>query len=421
MTTADIKEKASEIRAEKASALKSFFSNCFVPPEPSTTVRGSYIENDTHIENNTYIDNKTLIENDTYIDNDIYIENNTPKNDMRLENNTLESNTRLENDILKNKTHVDNKTLKNTTYSGRTALENTTHIENATHNSNTVKLASRLGFTAIGVLAVLIDEFPSGFGMLNVTQMSKACGVVRTTLIAQLRVLEKHGVIRLGEPEKQGRRLRIMCIQNATHRENDTPACSSSSFKENNYYNDAQRYDLNKEASSNNIYVDNTTHVENDIYVERDTRIENNTIVGRISNSKITKQVAARELYFTAKASHVNISKLSNQCFRQFLAIKQEKGQKYAIALFLNLLTKSRDNPNAYVIKAIQQGATASPDDENRADIISRAGDTMFKRVGEDILQRELDAAFSMLSMTGASQNQVMEELEWFTNKIIMD
>jgi NDP-sugar pyrophosphorylase family protein len=416
MATANIKEKANEVREEKVSALKGFFSNCFVPFEPEINSDSNYIENDTHIENNIHINNNTPIENDIHIKNNTRIENNTLGNNTRIENDRLETNTRRENDTLENNTYIDNKTLENTTYSPKSDSKNAIYIENATHNGNTVKLASRLGFTALGVLAVLIDEYPSGLGMLNVTQMSKACGVVRTTLIAQLRVLEKLGVIRLGEPEKQGRRLRITCIENTTYSENATPISSSSSFfKENNNYKDVQIYSLN------NTYSENATRIENDMYIERDICIENNIIANRISNSRITKQIAARELYFTAKASHVSISKLSNQCFRQFLAVKQEKGQKYAIALFRNLLTKSRDNPNAYVIKAIQQGATASPDDERSADVISRAGDTIFKKLGEEILQRDLDAAFSMLSMHGASQSQVIEELEWFTNKIIMD
>jgi hypothetical protein len=128
--------------------------------------------------------------------------------------------------------------------------------------------------------------------------------------------------------------------------------------------------------------------------------------------------ITARELYFTAKASMVNIDKLTNQCFQQFLSVKQAKGPKYAMALFYNLLTKSRDNPNAYVIRAIQQGATASLEDEQNALVISEAAETVLKKIGVEILERDLAAAFSKLSVRGLTQDQVKEELNLFTKRI---
>jgi hypothetical protein len=261
--------------------------------------------------------------------------------------------------------------------------------------------------------------------------MSKACGVVRTTLIAQLRVLEKQDIIRLGEPEKQGRRLRIMCIENTTYRENDTHLSSSSSLNsKNNNYGDDRNYSSNNTYSDNDTYVINETYTGNDIcidngtlkndtYIDNNIYIENNIVSEKILKSRITMQVAARELYFAAKASQVNINRLSNQCFQQFISVKQSKGSKYAIALFRNLLSKSRDNPNAYVIKAIQQGATATLEDEHYADGIAAAGETIFKKIGVEILQRELDEALSVLFLHGLSQEQVREDMDMFTKRII--
>jgi NDP-sugar pyrophosphorylase family protein len=568
MAVTDIREKANEVREERTSSLKSFFSNCFTPPEPTSSENDIDVENDiliqnktdidsatyhdittyseidtssennihrdnnmrqensidiekptrinnnTDIENNTYIEKAINFQNDTYDNNNIHIQNATyQKNDTDSKSDTYSNNnSHIDSDIYtnnetyvdleqrENKTYSDNETrkyatrgeettIKKTIHSKNTDVINATHIERATlqnntpvedeiqqndiyiendipenniyvpnaiYNGNTVKLSERLGFTALGVLAVLIDEFPSARGMLNVTQMSKACGVARTTLIAQLRHLEKSGVIRLGPAEKQGRRLDILCIKNTTHSVNDTASSGSSSFnyKNNNYnedrngyiqndirsenaiYHEKDMYSASNTSSKHNIYINNETYLENnaridnDIYsdndicigedtqVKNDIYVENNIVKEKISKSKITINIAARELYFTARASGVSVDKLTNQCLQQFLSVKQAKGAKYAVALFNNLLTKSKDNPNAYVIRAIQQGAKPSREDEMRADSISEAGETVFKKIGVDILERDLEAALSNLSLSGFTQEQIRSELDSFTARI---
>jgi hypothetical protein len=480
MAVADIREKANEVRQERASSLKGFFNNCFLPSKPDEEEinipigNTTYSENDIHSENATRSENNTYIENDIYIGNDIhsvndtysenatcsenttlenttYSENTTRENATCSENDTLENAICSENTTLENTTYSENTTRENTTYSENTTRENATCSENDTHDGNTVKLAKLLGFTALGVLAVLIDEFPDGSGMLNVTKLSKSCGVARTTLITQLRTLEKCGAVSLGSAEKQGRWLEIMCSGNATCSKNATHlSCSSSNYlniKNNYYYRGGLNYSENaicrendihsdfatyrendtlKRAmcSENNTYSENTIHTENDIYRENDTHSENTTysenaiVAEKLSKSKITIKIAARELYFIAKASSINIDRLSSQCFQQFLSIKQSKGANYAMALFLNLLSKSRENPTAYVIRAIQQGASPSPEDQRKAEMISNAGETVFKKVGEEILQRDLDTALSRISLSGVSQDQIQEELEVFTKRI---
>jgi hypothetical protein len=389
MAVTDIKEKANEVRKERASSLKGFFNNCFVPTkhvDENTIEGGMYIENDIHSGNDIGIENTIYIENATHSENDMYSENDT--------------------------------------------RESTTCSENTIHTGNTVKLAKSLGFTALGALAVLIDEFPGGVGMLNVTQLSKSCGVARTTLIAQLRCLEKCGVISLGSSEKHGRWLKILCSENTTCSENAIPApCSSSSSSilnnKNNYYNN---YYYGEETCIENTTLENATYSENtirknDMYSKNDTRenttyLENATLNERLSKSIITLRVAARELYFTAKASLTSIDRLSNQCFQQFLSVKQAKGANYAMALFLGLLTKSKENPTAYVIRAIQQGAAPSQEDQRRAESISKAAETVFKKIGEEILQRDLDLALHLVSLENFSQGQIQEELNLFTKRI---
>ena len=196
-----------------------------------------------------------------------------------------------------------------------------------------------------------------------------------------------------------------MCSENTIHGENAT-------YVENDIYFEKDTDSSLFMYSVNNTHSENNTDIENDIY------IENNIVADKISKSRITMQIAARELYFTAKASAVNINRLSNQCFQQFMLVKQAKGAIHAIALYYNLLARSRDNPNAYVIKAIRGGATASLEDEQRAVSISEAAETIFKKIGVDILQKDLDEALSLLALKNFSQDQIKRELDEFTKRI---
>ncbi|MDR1019671.1 MAG: helix-turn-helix domain-containing protein [Synergistaceae bacterium] len=457
MALTDIKEKASVVREERASSLKGFFNNCFVPPESfdkNAITRDMYSENAIYSENTTYSENDIHVGNAIYSENDTCSENDTRENTTYSENTTLENTTCSENttrenticsenDIRENDTYSKNTTLENATCSENTTRENATCSENATRNGNTVKLAKSLGFTALGALAVLMDEFPGGSGMLNVTQLSKSCGVARTTLIAQLRILEKCGVVSLGSAEKNGRWVEITRSENTTCSENATLApcsssCSNNILNNKNYYyyrgddnySENATHSENTTCSENDIYsennilaenamcLENNIRSENTTYSENDIYSENNTLSEKLSKSKITLLIASRELYFTAKASQTNIDRLSNQCFQQFLSVKHAKGANYAMALFLGLLSKSRENPTAYVIRAIQQGAAPSQEDQRRAEVISKAAETVFKKIGEEILQRDLDSALQQVSLGHLSQNQIQEELDLFAKRI---
>jgi NDP-sugar pyrophosphorylase family protein len=409
MAVTDIKEKANVVREERASSLKGFFNNCFAPPKP---IDNNASEKDTYLENTTYRENDRCSENTIYI-----------KNDTHSENDIYSKNTTLGNAICSDNTIRENNTLENATYSENDIRKNAICSENTTHNGNTVKLAKSLGFTALGVLTVLIDEFPGGSGMLNVTQLSKSCGVARTTLIAQLRSLEKCGAVSLGDVEKNGRWLEIMYSENATCSENtihignamyggNNTHIKNAICSENNICIENDIYSTNVSYGDNATCSKNTTYSENDIY------IKNTTLDKNLSKSKITQRIAARELYFTAKASQINIDRLSNQCFQQFLSVKHAKGANYAMALFLGLLTKSKEDPTAYVIRAIQRGVTPSQEDQRRAEIISRAAETVFKKIGEEILQRDLDSALQQVSLGDLSQSEIREELDLFAKRI---
>jgi hypothetical protein len=84
-------------------------------------------------------------------------------------------------------------------------------------------------------------------------------------------------------------------------------------------------------------------------------------------------------------------------------------------------LSKAKDNPTAYVIKAIQQGATASQEDEVRAEKVLKAGDAIFKEVGVDILHKELENALLLFSLNGQSQKMIKEECESFIARMVLE
>ena len=75
-----------------------------------------------------------------------------------------------------------------------------------------IEVAKEINFTALGVLAVLVEAFPTGYGHLSILQLALACGVSRSALVTQLRVLEQKGLIRLGTPQKVGRDIEIVFI-----------------------------------------------------------------------------------------------------------------------------------------------------------------------------------------------------------------
>lgn len=75
----------------------------------------------------------------------------------------------------------------------------------STYCGNLISAAREVNFTALGVLAILADEFPSGYGHINFVRLAESCGVSRSTLKAQIHVLEKSGLIQLGSPHKTGR------------------------------------------------------------------------------------------------------------------------------------------------------------------------------------------------------------------------
>ena len=73
-----------------------------------------------------------------------------------------------------------------------------------------ISLVADLNFTAIGLLAILMEEFPLGRGHINFQQFSDVCHVAKSALKTQIRALEQKGLIKLGPIQQTGRDLTIV-------------------------------------------------------------------------------------------------------------------------------------------------------------------------------------------------------------------
>jgi hypothetical protein len=288
------KELAHKAREDKANSLRGLFDKCFIPI-------------------------------DTPIENATYSENTTPGNATCSENKSLENAIYSEN---------------------ATRSENTTCSENATYNGRVIQLSRSLNFAALGVLAVLLDEFTNGTGILNISQLAKACDVARSTIIAQLRILEDKGMIALGAPEKGGRVIKITCSENTTCSENATVTRGSSSF----LVTKDLTTTTTTEDSENATCSENATH--------DDFENTGEPIYTALQPwEKMKLRDNAEDLFYIAIITKSDVGQLSMQTLRLFERIYDDKGRDHALALFLLLLPKAKDNPTGYIWSSFKQGA----------------------------------------------------------------
>jgi hypothetical protein len=274
---------------------------------------------------------------------------------------------------------------------------------------------------ALGMLFLVRSLLPSSGGRLKIDRIVSATGMSKSNILAQLEALENVGLMTTITRDISGRLISFpQGTENNTGAELDTHMSSSS------FYNKTTSTTIG-EMSTEEMDIRNDAHIESNTGNEFDTYTESNTgnksidsvFKKRLHNNAISIEFSAQELFFIAKASKVNIDKLTGQCFKYYHDVKGDIGGKYTNGLFLNLLSKAKDNPTAYIIKAIQQGATASLDDETRAEKILKAGEDIFKKIGVDILQKELEVALLLLSSSGKSQEIIQQECKAFIKRMI--
>jgi hypothetical protein len=195
--------------------------------------------------------------------------------------------------------------------------------------------------------------------MMNIAQFAQLSGISRSAFITQLRILEQHGLIRFGPPERRGRRIEILCFldknmypENRIHPENNIPLSSSS-------------YNIKQQLQ--NKYSENSTP---------DFPMDDLALIGPLNavtllpakeelaklpllptweKARIVAQ--AEELFYVGIAAKVGIDTFSMQTVNLYERISKEHGREYAAALFLILLPKAKDNPTSYISSAIKQGA----------------------------------------------------------------
>ena len=386
-TVMSTKELAHKAREDKANSLRGLFDKCFMPLDISDEEISPSSED--RREGTPLIPH----ESPTYIENAIYSVNATySENATRSVYETLENKTCSENDTLENTTRSGNESLGNATYSGNKSPENTTCSENATlgnvtYSGRVVQLSRSLNFTALGVLAVLLDEFSSGTGILNISQLSKACGVARSTIISQLRILEDKEIITLGPPEKGGRLLKIMCSENTTYPENATLARGSSSCSFNNLTTTTTEEQV---CSENTMYPENAIRSENEICSEI-TTLKPFTAMQPWEKMKLRSDAEA--LFYAALITKCDGGLLSKQTLRLFKHIDDDKGRGHALALFLLLLPKAKDNPTGYISSAIKQGAEPNADSLKKVKEMEEILECLAKTYSPEEAKQKMQAA----------------------------
>jgi hypothetical protein len=265
-----------------------------------------------------------------------------------------------------------------------------------------MQLSRSLNFTALGVLAVLLDEFPSGTGMLNISQMAKACDVARSTVIAQLRTLEDKGMIVLGPPEKEGRPLKIMCSENATYSENDT--CFESATV------------ARGSSSSLLSNLETTTTEQGD---------SENATLPTFTNlqpwEKMTLRSDAEELFYISLIAKTDVGQFSMQTLRLYKKIYEEKSREHALALFLFLLPRAKDNPTGYILSSYKQGAEPNADSLKRVKEMQEVFECLAKTQSTEDTKQKMQSALDnndtqkllMLSQQQEKYKKALSLLSW--------
>jgi hypothetical protein len=332
VTDTSTKELAHKAREEKANALKGLFDNCFVLPQK-------------------------IYSEETLLPDTTYSENTRRKNTMDSESDSREDTIYSEGELRKNTACSDETLLVNTIYSDNTLREETIHSKmtsrkNATYGENTIngetytgrviQLSQLINFAALGVLAILIDVFPSGMGNLNISKMARTCGVARTTIIDQLRILEKKGLIELGPVKKEGRTIKIVCSENTTCNKNgicseNATYLSSSSLNKNYYKNNSIR----NEHREYKTYSESETRSKDTIFnntgmLTDDLRTKSYT--GDFRNSMTNLKFMAEDLFYLACAARIDSIKISTQIFQIFHEQRLKYTRAYVAGLFLSLL-----------------------------------------------------------------------------------
>jgi hypothetical protein len=306
-------------------------------------------------------------------------------------------------------------------------IKNNTRIEfDINYDNYCIKALKTLktqnkSLAALGMLFLLHSLLPPSGGRIKIDRVASATGMGKSNILAQLEALENVGLINTIARDISGRLISFGGIENEMGIELVTISSSSSSLLINN---------------NNNMYTESVTHYENETGTEfvTDTEFvtfredaknikpesEESELKNILRNNLISLKFSAQEFFFIAKAAKINVARLTNQCFQQYHDLKNKMGDKYTNGLFLSLLSKAKDNPTAYVAKAIQQGASASPDDENRSEMVLRAGENILKEVGIDILRKDLETALASLSLEGQAQAAIRQECDEFVRKIVV-
>ena len=198
------KERASLARQEKAKALQGLFNNCFKPA--SLTEEGVTL---TQIEERPSENGQSENRQSENRQSENRQSENRPSENRQPENRQPE-NRPSENGQSENR-QSESRQSKNGQSENRQP-ENRQFIKSPFYGK-LIPLVKEIGLSSVGLLAILLEEFPSGEGRINIQHFANACSMSKSALKAQIHTLQQMGLIELGATqntgENAGRNLKI--------------------------------------------------------------------------------------------------------------------------------------------------------------------------------------------------------------------
>ena len=212
--TISSKERASLARQEKAKALQGLFNNCFMPASPKEEGEAQNQSEVRRFEirpsENRQPENRPSENRPSEIRQSKNRPSEFRPSEFRQPENRRTENRPSKNEQPENRPSENRQPKNEQPENGRSEIRQ--FIKSPLYG-RLISLVQEIGLSSIGLLAILMEEFPSGEGRINFQHFANACSMSKSALKAQIHTLERMGLIELGATqntgENAGRNLKI--------------------------------------------------------------------------------------------------------------------------------------------------------------------------------------------------------------------
>jgi hypothetical protein len=152
----------------------------------------------------------------------------------------------------------------------------------------------------------------------------------------------------------------------------------------------------NTSGTDNNTRSENGTHIGENIFP---SQYQLPSSIQNISN-RFAKRAAANEIFFLILAASKFPDDFSRQAFSVYFDLFNQKGKEYANGLLYSLLLAAKENPSAYFVKAVRNGAEPNNKNIKIAKNIITASESVFLKIGVDILPKDFSVIAELLNIS---------------------